>query len=192
MKLSSFVLVMTVFLCLYFQEFALAVTAEKLMPLRLSPSSPEQMLTKIYNSVLSGDDHFKDIEVYMTRSLRSRYLQALKSVSKGKRCDVPKMLVNGIFSGKLRGFKIEVANKTWREAEVSVKIDTNARDLSNTSDLKRFDPVIYEKITFKFTRLLLDWKIDNIMTLQPILDKNTNIAPAYKKIDLRNILSQCQ
>ena len=158
---------------------------------RITPSTPEQLLNKVYNNALLGNDRLSDIEPYLSRDLRSRYKKAVKQVKKGKTCDVPRILSNKYFSGKLRGFKVEPANTSGRNIDAVVIINTGSENLPPNSEFKRFDPSVYEKITFKFTKQLTEWKIDDISASEPNLDDKKDSSPTYKAVDLREVLKLC-
>jgi len=159
---------------------------------RISPSNPEQVLNKIYNNALAGSDRLEDIENYMSRGLRSSYRAAVKNSSKGKKCDIPKIIMNGQVLETIHGFKVVQNIRSWRSAEAEVRIDTRSKDLLDNDKLKNFDPEIYERIKFEFTKFVLEWKIDNIIINRPILEGVLGARPEYKKIDLRQLLKNCQ
>jgi len=165
-----------------------ASVAETLI--RIKPSTSKELLIEIYNYSLTGHDRLSDIENYMSFGLKRDYKKALKSVKKGKQCDVPRILSNGIFSGKLKGFNIEQPEEKGGASEVNVILDTGANNLPPESDLRKFDPKIYEKVSFTLVKKFLDWKIDNIKTSEPDLEHVASGA-SYKSIDLRELLKAC-
>lgn len=158
---------------------------------RIAPSKPDKLLTGVYNSVILGNYHLADIEQYMSRSLKSLYKTAMKQKRKGASCDVPLILINNQFAGKVKSFKIENLNISGSSAEATVVLNTASENLSSDSPLKKYDPFIYEKIVFKFSRTFIDWKIDNISVSEPDLDNK--IEPLkYKSIDLVDVLKGCR
>lgn len=159
--------------------------------IRVKPSKPKELLVEIYNYSLTGHDRLSDIENYMSAGLKSDYKKALKSVKNGKKCDVPRILSNGIFSDKLKGFNVEtVLEKGWN-AEAKVILDTGANNLPADSPLKKFDPKIYEVISFTFVKRFIDWKIDNIKASEPDVEHVTT-GINYKNMDLRELLKACR
>lgn len=157
---------------------------------RLKASTPKELIEGIYNNVLIGNDRLSDIESYMSFGLKSDYKKALKFTKKGGNCDVPRILSNGIFSGKLKGFTVDQSQEDGWTAEVSVTLNTGHKNLSSDEELKKFDPKIYELIKFKLVKRFVDWKIDNIKASSPNIDSNAN-PPAYQLIDLRERLKSC-
>jgi hypothetical protein len=159
--------------------------------IRIKPSTPKELLVEIYNYSLTGHDRLSDIENYMSAGLKSDYKKALKSVRKCKKCDVPRILSNGIFSDKLKGFNVEtVLEKGWN-VEAKVILDTGANNLPADSPLKKFDPKIYEVISFTFVKRFIDWKIDNIKASEPDVEHVTT-GINYKNMDLRELLKACK
>ena len=155
---------------------------------RITPSTPEQLLTKIYNNALLGNDRLLDIEPYLSRDLKKRYKKALNQVKNGKTCDIPIILSNRYFSGKLRGFKVVDSNAN---GEFAVIIDTGSNILANNSEFKRFDSSVYEKITFKFKNQFGNWRIDDISASEPDLATSKVVKITYRVVNLRDTLNQC-
>ena len=178
-------------ICFYCDRIAFAQFGLGDLGLRTTPSTAEHLLVEIYNNAVAGNDRLADIEKYMSRGLRISYNKAVKQVKKGKVCDVPRILSNRYFSGKLRGFKVKPIKADGKNIEAVVIIDTGSQNLSQNSEFKRFDPSVYEKITFKLTKLFREWKIDDISTSEPNLDEKKDGQPTYKTIDLREVLKQC-
>jgi hypothetical protein len=158
---------------------------------RLKPSSPKDLLEGIYNNALAGNDRLTDIENYMSASLKADYRRAVKISKKGGKCELPRVLINGIFSRKIKGFKVDSENGSTWTTQAKVRIDTEANNLPSTSLLKKFDPNVYEVISFNFKRRFIDWKIDNIQASTPDLDNVSN-GVNYKLIDLRDALKSCK
>lgn len=158
---------------------------------RLAPSKPDKLLTGVYNSVILGNYHLADIEQYMSRTLRGLYKTAMKQKRKGASCNVPMILVNNQFAGKVKSFKIENLNIKGNSAEADVIINTASENLAPDNPLKKYNPSIYEKIIFKFSKLFIDWKIDNIIISEPDLNNQTN-SLHYKSVDLVSVLSNCK
>lgn len=157
---------------------------------RLKPSSPKELIESIYNNVIIGNDRLSDIETYMSSGLKTDYKKAIKFIKKGGKCDIPRLLSNGIFSGKLKGFSVDQTQKDAWSAEVNVTLNTANKDLSPSNELKKFDPKIYENVTINLVRRFVDWKIDDIKVSTPDLD-HTSTGPTYKVTDLREILKAC-
>ena len=158
---------------------------------RLKSSSPEKLLTGIYNSALIGNDRLSDIEPYMSAGLKGDYKKTVRAVARGKSCDVPRILTNKYFTGKIKGFNVQPAVNSNKETQVAVIINTASENLSDANKLKRFDPAIYEKINFSFVKRFLDWKIDNITSSEPNLDDKSS-PPSYTTINLRELLARCR
>lgn len=158
---------------------------------RLKPSTPKDLLDGIYNSVLVGNDRLSDIENYMSSGLKSDYRRALKITKKGGSCDLPRILSNGIFSGKLKGFTVEPGETGSWSAQAKVTLDTGSKSLPSTSMLRKFDPKIYETINFYLVKRFIDWKIDDIKVSTPDIDHISSGAN-YKSIDLREVLKNCK
>ena len=177
---------------LLFTGYASAEFENAYSVFRIKPSSPEQLLTKIFNSALVGSDRLEDIETYMSKDLKKAYKKARNNIVKGKTCDVPRILSNKYFTGKLYGFTIQPVKDIDAGKEVTVVIDTGSAHLPDTSEFKRFNPAIYESIRFNFKRQFLEWKINNISMLQPQLEGEKQGEPSYKKIDLMEILTNCK
>lgn len=158
---------------------------------RIKASSPEKLLNEIYNNALAGNDRLSDIENYMSSGLKGDYKKAVKSVKKGKECQIPRILSNGIFSGKMNGFKVEAGEPSGRAIQAKVTLDTGAKNLPQGSELKSFDPKVYEVVTFSLVKPLLDWKIDNITASEPDV---AHVASGvnYLSIDLREKLKACK
>jgi hypothetical protein len=159
--------------------------------IKLKPSSPKELLVQIYNNVLAGNDRLSDIENYMSAGLKRDYKKALKSVKKGKNCGIPRILVNGIFSGKLKGFNVEEADQQGWSTQANVTLDTDAKNLPPSSELRKFDPKIYETVSYTLVRRFVDWKIDNIRASEPDTGHAEN-GVEYKAIDLREMLRACK
>lgn len=158
---------------------------------RIAPSKPDKLLTGVYNSVILGNYHLADIEQYMSRSLKGLYKTAMKQKRKGASCDVPLILINNQFASKVKSFKIENLNISGSSAEATVVLNTASENLASDSPLKKYDPSIYEKIVFKFSRTFIDWKIDNVSVSEPDLD-NKMEPLKYKSIDLVDVLKHCR
>ena len=158
---------------------------------RLKPSTPKELITEIYNNALTGNDRLSDIESYMSSGLKRDYKKALKYKKIGRSCDFPRVLTNGIFSGKLNGFRIELGASNYWSTQLDVVLDTRANNLRENDQLRKFDPKIYEKISFKLTRRLIDWKIDDIQSQTPNLNDNAS-KPSYASLDLRKMLQACK
>jgi hypothetical protein len=159
--------------------------------IKLKPSSPKELLVEIYNNVLVGNDRLSDIENYMSASLKRDYKKALKSVKKGKNCGIPRILVNGIFSGKLKGFNVEQADQKGWSTQVKVTLDTDAKNLPPSSELRKFDPKTYEIVNYTLVRRFVDWKIDDIRASEPDIE-HASAGVDYKSIDLREMLIACK
>lgn len=158
---------------------------------RIAPSKPDKLLTGIYNSVILGNYHLADIEQYMSRTLKGLYKTAIKQKRKGMGCNIPLILINNQFAGKIKSFHIENLNISGSSAEASVVLNTASENLASEGPLKKYDPLIYEKVIFKFRRSFIDWKIDNIIRSEPDLDNK--IEPLkYKSIDLVDVLKSCR
>lgn len=158
---------------------------------RLKATTPKELIEEIYNNVLIGNDHLADIDVYMSSGLKSDYKKSLKFSKKGGKCDIPRILSNGIFSGKLKGFSVDqIRNDAW-SADVKVTLNTGFKDLSPSNELKKFDPKVYEVISINLVRRFVDWKIDNIKSSTPEIQNISNI-PTYKVNDLRQMLKTCR
>jgi hypothetical protein len=158
--------------------------------IKLKPSSPKELLTEIYNNVLAGNDRLSDIENYMSAGLKRDYKKALKSVKKGKNCGIPRILANGIFSGKLKGFNVEQDEQKGWTTQVKVTLDTDAKNLPASSELRKFDPKIYETVSYTLVRRFVDWKIDDIRASEPDIE-HASAGVDYKSIDLRELLRAC-
>lgn len=158
---------------------------------RLKPSTPKKLIEEIYNNVLIGNDRLSDIEMYMSTGLKSDYKKSVKFTKNGGKCEIPRILSNNIFSGKLRGFLVEQNKNTGWSAEVKVTLNTGQKDLPPTNVLTKFDPKIYEVVTINLVRRFVDWKIDNIMVSTPDIIHLSN-AQNYKHLDLREILKACK
>ena len=158
---------------------------------RLKPSTPKDLLDAIYNNVLIGNDRLSDIENYMSSGLKNDYKKALKITKKGGKCELPRILSNGVFSGKLKGFNVDQVKTSGWSTEVTVTLDTGSKNLSSTSELIKFDPKIYEPVHFYLTKRFIDWKIDDIRVSTPDLD-HINDGVSYKSIDLREALKTCK
>lgn len=159
--------------------------------IRIKPSTPKELLVEIYNNSLTGHDRLSDIENYMSAGLKSDYKKALKSVKKGKKCEVPRILSNGIFSDKLKGFNLEAVQEKGWSSEAKVILDTGAKNLPFDSALQKFDPKIYETVSFTFVKRFIDWKIDNIKASEPDIE-HVATGIKYKNIDLRELLQSCR
>jgi hypothetical protein len=158
--------------------------------LRLKASTPKEITEMVYNNVIAGNDRLTDIENYMSAELKHDYKKAIKTVKRGGRCNLPRVLTNAIFSQKINGFNIEAENHISSTAEVIVYLDTGAKALSPTSPLIKFDPKIYSKITITFVRRFIDWKIDNIRSLTPDLEA-TSDRINYLSFNLKDALKHC-
>lgn len=158
---------------------------------RLKPSTPKELLEGIYNNVLIGNDRLSDIEIYMSPGLKSNYKKALKITKKGGKCDLPRILSNGLFSGKLKGFNVEQGETKGWSTQVKVTLDTASKLLPPTSSLIKFDPKVYEVVNFYLVKRFIDWKIDDIKVSTPDLDHITD-GIAYKSIDLIEVLKECK
>lgn len=159
--------------------------------IRTTASTPEQLLEQIYNTALIGNDRLADIENYMSRGLKADYKSALKKVTHGKKCDIPRIISNDLFTGKLKGFDVKPAVKADDGVQVTVMIKTGAEQLPPTSELKRFDPAIYEKVVFTMKKPFIDWKIDNITASEPDLTQTDSAKTAYRQLDIRAMLKSC-
>ncbi len=158
--------------------------------IRFSPTAPKKLLEEIYNNALIGNDRLSDIENYMSWGLKSDYKSALKAVRKGARCDIPRILSNGVFSGKLKGFKVEQDAQKDGKTAFNVMLDVGASDVPPVGSLKQFDPKVFSVVRFTLVRRFINWKIDNIEARKPDLD---HIASGvnYIPLDLREILKSC-
>ena len=170
---------------------ASAAPASKTGFLRTTASTPEQLLEQIYNNALIGNDRLADLENYMSRGLKGDYKSALKQVTRGKKCDIPRIISNDLFTGKLKGFTVTPAVKSGNGVQVTVTIKTGAEQLPPTSELKKFDPAVYEKVVFTMTKPFVDWKIDNIVASEPDLTQADKTNVAYRQLDIREILKSC-
>jgi hypothetical protein len=158
---------------------------------RLKPSSPAQLLTQIYNNVLSGNNRLIDIEAYMSPGLKSAYKKAIKTMAKGKSCNIPKILSNEINTNKLVGFTVNQDEKSFWSSQMTVILNTGSSSQKQDDALSKFDPKIYEKVKFKFIRRFVDWKIDNIITLKPKYNETSNLV-TYEPLNLRDLLKSCK
>lgn len=158
---------------------------------RIKPSTPKNLLDQIYNNALIGNDRLADVENYMSSGLKSAYKKAIKFKKSGGKCELPRILSNGIFSGKLKGFNVEIGEQTNWSASAKVILDTGSRNLSPTSELVKFDPKIYEVVNFYFTKRFIEWKIDDIKVSTPNLGQMKN-GPSYQEIDLKEFLNSCK
>lgn len=158
---------------------------------RLKPSTPTQLLTQIYNNVLSGNNRLTDIEAYMSPGLKSAYKKAIKTTAKGKSCNIPKILSNEISTNKLQGFSVNEDERSFWSSQMTVSLNSGAGYLKQDDALSRFDPKIYEKVKFKFVRRFVDWKIDNINSLKPKFNDTSNIV-TYEPLNLRDLLRSCK
>ncbi len=159
--------------------------------IKLKPSAPKELLIEIFNNVLVGNDRLSDIESYMSSGLKRDYKKALKSVKKGKNCGIPRILSNGIFSGKLNVFRVEQDEQNVWATQAKVTLNTNAKSLPYDSELRKFDPKIYETVSFTIVKRFIDWKIDNIKVSEPDIE-HASIGVDYKSIDLRELLRACK
>jgi len=158
--------------------------------IRFGPTAPKKLLEQIYNNALIGNDRLSDVENYMSRDLKSDYRKALKAVMKGAQCDIPRILSNGIFSRKLRGFKVEKGTQKNGNFEFNVTLDVGADDLPPSSSLRKFDPKVFEVVRFTLIRRFINWKIDNIEAREPDLDHLTS-GVNYISLNLRELLKTC-
>jgi hypothetical protein len=158
---------------------------------RVQPSTPEKLLRDVYNNVLVGNDRLNDIEGYMSHGLNGEYKRVIKNVRRGKTCDIPRILSGGIFSGKVKGFKVDLAKQEGALADLNVKIDTDAENLEQGSQLRKFDPNVYEVVKFSLVKQFVDWKIDDISASVPDFTTSSK-GVNYRSVDLRDALRACQ